>query len=138
MRRVVWILVAAGLLAGFASMPVRAESPGVPSPGSPVTVQPITHDFSVRARGESLDGGIIASSFIPCLGRRKVQLWGRFRNGELTLLDTDVTSIGGAWATQANYMGGFVRIRAKVRQRHYRTPNGHRRLCNRGAVSWTP
>jgi hypothetical protein len=96
----------------------------------------ITHDSSVHVNGEFVDSGRVHSHGISCEANREVLLTARDDEGHLVLLDADRTSIGGAWATQANYDGGFVRVKARVKPRTYRTDRGFRHVCKAASIVW--
>jgi len=94
----------------------------------------ITHDGSVAlgAGGIYLDSGHVTSPQPRCRFLRLVTLIGHYPSGRTELLDLDLTSAGGAWATKAD-LTGTDRVKVRVRQSTFRR-HGKRKVCRADTV----
>ena len=94
----------------------------------------ITHDGSVAlgAGGTFVDSGHVSAPRFQCRLLRVVKLIGHYPSGRRELLDIDLTSAGGAWATKAD-LTGTDRVRARVRKSSFRR-HGDRKVCQADSV----
>ena len=139
MKRAICILALATFLVVPGSIAASAESPegSTADPTQRVSLSGISHDISVRLDGQFVDSGRLTAIFAGCRSHRTVLLKGRELDGHVSILDRDRTSIGGAWATRADY-DGFIRVKAKVKRSSFLRAPGHRRVCLPDAVTWKP
>jgi hypothetical protein len=118
------VLAATGAVLLFASSAIARTS-------FPTT---ITHDGSVAlgAGGTFVDSGHVTSPQFRCRSLRLVTLIGHYPSGRTELLDLDLTSAKGAWATKAD-LTGTDRVKARVRSSSFRR-HGHRKVCQADTV----
>jgi hypothetical protein len=118
------VLVATGAVLLFAGSAIARTS-------FPTT---ITHDGSVAlgAGGTFVDSGHVSAPRFQCRVLRVVKLIGHYPSGRRELLDIDLTSAGGAWATKAD-LTGTDRVKARVRKYTFGR-RGHRKVCQADAV----
>jgi hypothetical protein len=95
----------------------------------------ITHDGSATLTGGStVDSGHVKSSGRLCSLFRTVKLFAHYPDGSTQLLDIDLTSVRGAWATKAD-LDGADRVKAKAIRESFRVHH-HRKVCKAAAVVW--
>ncbi|MEK6272229.1 MAG: hypothetical protein AABM42_06235 [Actinomycetota bacterium] len=118
------VLAATGAVLLFASSAIARTS-------FPTT---ITHDGSVPLGdgGTFVDSGHVTSPRFRCRALRIVTLTGHYPSGRTELLDIDLTSAGGAWATKAD-LTGTDRVRARARKYTFGR-QGHRKVCRADSV----
>ena len=118
------VLAATGAVLLFASSAIARTS-------FPTT---ITHDGFVPLGdgGTFIDSGTVTSPRFRCRALRIVTLTGHYPSGRRKLLDIDVTSARGAWATKAD-LTGTDRVMARVRKSSFRR-HGNRKVCQRDSV----
>ncbi len=94
----------------------------------------ITHDGSVAlgAGGFYVDSGHLSSPRFQCRVLRLVKLIGHYPSGRTKLLDIDLTSFNGAWATKAD-LTGTDRLRARVAKSTFGR-RGDRKVCRANSV----
>lgn len=94
----------------------------------------ITHDGSVPvgAGGTFVSSGHLTSPRFQCRVLRLVKLVGHYPSGRTELLDLDLTSAGGAWATKAN-LTETDRVRARVAKYRFGR-RGNRKVCQPDSV----
>ena len=95
----------------------------------------ISHDGSVTLPGgQTLDTGHVTSTYRRCSRFRGMKLIGHYPDGGTKLLDIDLTSFGGAWATKADLAGASAsrpwQIKETLRIHH------RRRVCEPAVVVW--
>jgi hypothetical protein len=98
----------------------------------------ITHDGSVPLGVGGtfvVDSGHLASPQFRCRSLRVVTLIGHYPSGRTELLDADLTSLKGAWATKAD-LTGTDRVTARVRKSSFRR-HGHRKVCRADSVGFS-
>jgi hypothetical protein len=117
------VLAVTGAVLLFASSAIARKS-------FPTT---ITHDGSVPlAGGYFVESGHVSSPRFQCRSLRLVKLIGHYPSGRTELLDIDLTSARGAWATKAD-LTGTDRLRARVGKYTFRR-HGHRKVCRADSV----
>jgi hypothetical protein len=121
------VLAVTGAVLLFASSAIARKS-------FPTT---ITHDGFVApgAGGIFVDSGHVTSPQFRCRSLRVVTLIGHYPSGRTKLLDIDLTSLRGAWATKAD-LTGTDRVKARVRKSSFRR-HGHRKVCRPDSVVFT-
>jgi hypothetical protein len=94
----------------------------------------ITHDGSnpVGTEGVYIESGQVNSSRLPCRALRLVKLIGHYPSGRTELLDVDLTSLNGAWATKAD-LTDTDQLKARVAKFKYGR-RGHRKVCQADSV----
>ena len=95
----------------------------------------ITHDGSVAlgsGGGFFVDSGHLSSPRFQCRVLRLVKLIGHYPSGRTKLLDIDLTSFSGAWATKAD-LTGTDRLRARVAKSTFGR-RGDRKVCRANSV----
>jgi hypothetical protein len=96
----------------------------------------ITHDTTVAlgTGGIYVDSGHVSSPRFQCRLLRVVKLIGHYPSGRTQLLDIDLTSFRGAWATKAD-LTGTDRLRARVTKSKFGR-RGHRKVCQADSVGF--
>jgi hypothetical protein len=94
----------------------------------------ITHDGSVPVGGGGIfvSSGHVTSPRFQCRVLRLVKLVGHYPSGRTELLDLDLTSAGGAWATKAD-LTETDRVRARVAKYKFGR-RGNRKVCQPDSV----
>jgi hypothetical protein len=87
---------------------------------------------ALGAGGTYVDSGHVISPQFRCRYLRIVTLIGHYPSGRTKLLDADLTSLNGAWATKAD-LTGTDRVKARVRKSSFRR-HGDRKVCRADTV----
>ena len=94
----------------------------------------ITNDGSVAlgTGGTFVVSGHVTSPQFRCRSLRLVTLSGHYPSGRTQLLDLDLTSARGAWATKAD-LTGTDRVKVRVRKSSFRR-HGSRKVCQADTI----
>jgi len=97
----------------------------------------ITHDNRTSVAPDVyLDSGQVSSDKRVCVFLRLVKVIAHYPNGSTEIIELDLTSFYGAWATKGNFAGSDSAI-AKVAKLSFRNRHGRRTLCEPDSVELT-